>query len=1057
MSRACWSIIGVLIVFLNSCGIDKPEGVLQAENSLPDEIDFNLHVKPILSDKCFFCHGPDLANQEAGLRLDTQEGAYSKLVDTGNQAIVPGKVAKSELVHRIISEDEEVQMPPPESNLTLTDREKAVLIRWIEEGAEYKKHWAFIEPEKTEPPQTKYTAQANNEIDHFIFRKLEQNELEPQPEADRETLIRRVSFDLTGLPPTLKEIDAFLADKSDAAYEKVVDRLLASPHYGERMATDWMDVSRYADTHGYSVARYRPMWPWRGWVIEAFNDNVPYDQFVTWQLAGDLLPNPTREQRLATGFNRNHAQNMEGGIVNEEFRVEYVADRTNTLGAAFLGLTLECARCHDHKYDPISQKEYFQMFSFFNNVDEAGQISWDDAMPVPTMLLTDEEQDSVLQSLDQQIEVKKEEIESLLAENTAPKKNTTDQWLSTGLVAHFDFDKPIQDQFANRVNPQQQAKVTLADAHNNPPTLTATLEDGKFGQGLLTNGDDPLTLGTIGGFDRAQPFTVGSWFKVPEKLKTGTFFHKGQGSIIYNFRGYYLSLKDDKLEILMAHTWPYNCIIKRATSGVPKDEWFHLALTYDGSSQADGLGVYVNGKAVDMMPEKDNLYKDIVLSTFETEPGLKFGAVWRGTGIRNSVIDDIKVYDRELAPAEVQALAGQRDELDEQQIVGVNQMHSSNYLALLNDLQALRTKKNELVESLPEVMVMEEQAEKRKTYILDRGSYDAPTEEVEPTAPQNILTFADSLPKNRLGLAKWMFSHENPITARVIVNRYWQAYFGRGIVASAADFGNQGDLPTHPELLDWLSVQFIESGWDVKAMQKLIVMSAAYRQSSQTTDLALEKDYDNALVSRGPSVRLTAEMLRDNALFTSGLLVKKIGGESVKPYQPEGLWKISGSTYVPDSGEKLYRRSLYTLWKRTVPPPTMNTLDAPTRSYCVVTRQKTNTPLQSLVMLNDPQFVEASRALAAKILTSYPEDHSTRLTNIYRTLTSRTPGEAELQLINEFFSKQQEDFNQHPEKITGWLNTGEFQTEANLNPPQFAAYAVVASMVMNSDAAIMKR
>jgi len=1057
--KTVWLALGVFLVLLG-CGVDKPVEVTQAEKSLPDNVDFNLHVKPILSDKCYFCHGPDLANQKAGLRLDTPEGAFAALEESGNTAIVPGKAHRSELVHRILSEDKEEQMPPPESNVNLTAHEKAVLIRWIEEGAEYKKHWAFIPPESLEIPEVAHQGRIVNEIDNFIFRTLERNHLEPQAEADKETLIRRATFDLTGLPPSLEEIDAFLADTSEDAYEKVVDRLLTSPHYGEKMATDWMDASRYADTHGYSVDRYRPMWPWRDWVIKSFNENKPFNQFVTWQLAGDLMPEPTKEQILATAFNRNHAQNMEGGIVNEEYRIEYVADRTNTLGKSLMAMTLECSRCHDHKFDPISQKEYFQMFGFFNNVDEAGQISWDNATPVPTLLLTDEKQDSIIQFLDEKIAQKEDEISAIATGQSESvefnQKVNIKRYLNDGLVAHFGFEKTVSNQFVNVANPRQKAKIVLAQPRKNPEALEPTIEQGKFGKALLSNGDDPLSLGSIGAFDRAQPFTIGLWMKVPTALENGTIFHKGQGKILYNFRGYYLSIKDNKLEALMAHTWPYNNISVLSATEIPKDEWFHLALTYDGSSQAQGLKVYLNGEAVEMKVEKDNLYKDILLSSLAEEPGLSFGALWRGTGTKNTLIDEIKVYDRELFPAEITAWTGS-EELDDQAKHTLATIHTTpGYWQKKQELQQLRTQQNALVESVPEIMVMDEMVEPRTTHLLERGAYDAPGEEVTAGTPESILPFPDSLPRNRLGLAKWLFSEDNPLTARVMVNRYWQSYFGRGIVSSAADFGNQGELPTHPKLLDWLAVRFVESGWDIKAMQKMIVMSATYRQSSKTPKELLEKDYDNKLLSRGPSARLTAEMLRDNALHASGLLVDKIGGESVKPYQPEGLWKISGARYVPDTGEKLYRRSLYTLWKRTVPPPSMNTFDAPTRSYCEVTRQKTSTPLQSLVLLNDPQFVEASRALAAKIVTT-EEAHKARLTKIYRSLTAKHPSDKELQVLDTFYNKQRADFQKVPEKIEGWLETGEFVVEPSINKQELAAYAVVASTVMNADATVMKR
>ena len=504
----------------------------------------------------------------------------------------------------------------------------------------------------------------------------------------------------------------------------------------------------------------------------------------------------------------------------------------------------------------------------------------------------------------------------------------------------------------------------------------------------------------------------------------------------------------------MAHTWPYNNIVKVSDEDIPKDKWIHLTMTYDGSSKAKGLQVYMNGEKVTMEIEKDNLYKDILFPHLNKDPGLRFGARWRGIGIKGAAIDEIQVYHRKLLAAEVAALANRGYELKEQDKLALWQARLTEKDQ--RELQKLRARQNMIIENIPEIMIMDELAEKRKTYLLERGAYDAPGEEVNHGTPESILPFPDSLSQNRLGLAQWLFSSENPLTARVIVNRYWQSYFGTGLVKSAADFGNQGDLPSHPELLDWLALQFTESGWDVKAIQKKIVMSATYRQSSMASEALIEKDYDNKLISRGPSARLTAEMLRDNALFASGIMEKKIGGESVKPYQPPGLWAIGGGRYEQDKGEKLYRRSLYTLWKRTVPPPSMNTFDAPTRSYCVVTRQKTSTPLQSLVLLNDPQFVEACRALASKVQLEKTR-HSERLSEIFRLLTSKKPSVQELEVLENFYAKQFSDFKAQPEKMTGWLQTGEFVADERLNREELATYAVLASMVMNSDAAVTKR
>lgn len=1040
----------IAILLMQSCQVEMPDEVEKAYNKLDSDIDFNFDVKPILSDKCFACHGPDLTNNKGDLRLDIAEVAYKPITTTGNRAIVPSNPSKSALVDRILSHDEEFMMPPTESNLKLNAEEKAILVKWIEKGAEYKKHWAFIVPEKIAPP--KVSSETITEIDNFIFKTLEDHKLSPKKEADKETLIRRVSFDLTGLPPTIDEIDDFINDNSTQAYEKVVERLMASPRYGEKMAEDWMDLARFADTHGYSVDRYRPMWPWRDWVIEAFNINMPYNQFVTWQLAGDLLPNATKEQILATGFNRNHPQNMEGGIVNEEFRVEYVADRTNTFGTAFLALSLECARCHDHKYDPISQKEYFELSSFFNQIDEAGQISWDNAMPVPTMLLTDDKQDSIINYLNASISAKENGLEQINA--TSDKDINLATQLNHGLQAYFDFENAVNRKFANRRNASAFAKVTEVQPWNEN-IQEPELVNGKFGKAIKLNGDDPLTFGDIGVFSRAEPFSINYWVKIPEELESGTMMHKGQGAIIYNFRGYHLALRDNKMEAMLAHTVPYNAIIKISEIEIPKNEWLNITMTYTGNSKASGLKVFLNGEEVNMITEKDKLYKDIIFPEMNKQPGLRFGARWRGIGTKDTEYDEIRIYNRTLTSGEIKKLfrpgyLPTNDELDEIKLAS-----DPNYQQELKKLIAIRKEQNALIESIPEIMVMDEVEEKRKTYLLERGAYDAHGEEVSEGTIDAIMEFSDEYPKNRLGLTQWLFSDKNPITARVVVNRIWQSFFGTGLVSSTADFGNQGKLPSHPELMDWLSADFIENGWDLKRLQKQIVMSAAYRQSSISSTELKEIDYDNTLISRGPSSRLSAEMMRDNALASSGLLVNKIGGESVKPYQPDGLWRINGSSYQQDKGEKLYRRSMYTYWKRTVPPPTMNTFDAPTRSYCVVKRQKTSTPLQSLALLNDPQFVEASRVIAQESLQKTAEIDD-QINYIYRSFTSKKPKADELKLLKDFYLKQLEDFSRNVEAATGWLAIGESAVLAN-NKTELAALTVTASMILNSDAAMMKR
>jgi len=1044
----------LLVLTLAHCKeVDKPISVLEAEELLPERLDFNLHVKPILSDKCYACHGPDKANQKAGLRLDNFEGATAELPENPtHKAITPKNLKKSMVFHRIISEDAEVVMPPPESNLSLTDYEKAVIIKWIEEGAVYQPHWAFMKPEIPSAPVNAETW-VNNEIDQFVVKRLNENQLTPNQLADKTTLLRRVSLDLTGLNPSIEEIDAFINDNSENAYEKAVDRLLESPAYGEQMALTWMDISRFADTHGYSVDRYRDMSPWRDWVIKAFNENMPFDQFIKWQLAGDMLPNPTKEQILATGFNRNHQQNMEGGIVNEEFRVEYAADRTNTLGTALLGLTVECARCHDHKYDPITQKNYYELFSFFNNVDEAGQISWDDMMPVPTLLLPDSAVEAQLAFIEKNITEKNNKLKE--EQNIARldfnqwknnfDQNKIDTYLQKGLIGYFPFEQKNEKGFTNKVDAKE--KITCIDFE---------YVDGYKGKGFKSNGDDQLRTEETGVFSRAEPFSISLWINIPEELENGVIFHKGEGAIIYDFKGYHLALRDNKLEILMAHNWPYNAISKISYDTIPKAQWTHLAFTYDGLGKSDGLKLFLDGEEILMQTEKDNLYKDILFPKLKKEPALTFGARWRGTGTKDAVFDEIKVYNRTLSSAEI-SLLSEKNQVDEEKLfdfylLNINQKHRTLRKEVIQDFASY----NKLNEPVQEVMVMQDMKTPRQAYILERGVYNAHGDPVFPNTPEAILPFPEDLPKNRLGLADWLTNKNNPLTARVFVNRLWQKFFGKGLVTTSNDFGNQGKLPSHPALLDWLATSFIQNNWDIKAIQKTIVMSATYKQSAFANKDLQEKDPENILLARGPANRLTAEMLRDNVLKASGLLVEKIGGKSVKPYQPPGLWEVNGVTYQQDTGKHVYRRSLYTFWKRSVPPPTMNIFDAPSRSYCTVERQKTNTPLQALAMLNDPQFNEAAKVLGEKI-SNHEKGIKAGIDEAFIKLTGRNAAQQEIEILEELYTSQLDKFNSNVEKASGWLSVGNATLDAANKKETVAAAAVVVSAIINSDAYITKR
>lgn len=1064
-------LLAITGLLLHSCSPDLPEDVAIAYNDLPHQLDYNLHVKPILSDKCFACHGPDPGKRKAELRLDIPEVAFASLPESpGKVAIDPGNVTGSELFHRILSSDPEYMMPDPESHLELSSKEKAILIKWIEEGAVYKPHWAFVKPQLPDVPKVRNESRVVNPVDNFILRRLEQEKLQPSEQAQKELLLRRVSLDLTGLPPTLREIDDFVKDSSPDAYEKQVDRLLASPHYGEKMAVDWLDLARFADSHGYTVDRLRDMSPYRDWVIKSFNDNFPYDKFIQWQLAGDLMPDPSTEMIIATAFNRNHQQNMEGGIVEEEFQTEYVVDRTNTFGDAFLGLSLGCARCHDHKFDPVSQKNYYELFSFFNNVKEAGQISWNDAMPTPTLQLPTERQEKILQFIKTNIAEQEKKIAQLNKDGMADfdkwlrsnayKRLSNEKIPRSGLIAQYSFDDGT---LKNLVNPRQVGVMKQQSGKEKP-----VFEKKDGGKALIFNGDIWLDLNDVGIFRKSEPFTIGIWVNIPEELNEGVIFHKSIAERLYNFRGYHLYLKGDRLELNMAHTAPSNALTVITKQAVRRDQWIQLTATYDGSSRASGLKLYMDGRSMPVEIVMDQLSKDILFRS-KTEPGLQVGAWDRGFGLKGSKADDIVVYDRVLTPFEVEILAKRvtwfrhteknTDQLSDTALNELKQYYFSavhpGIRKLRNDLKQMRTALADSAESVKEIMVMQEMAEPKKSFILKRGNYDQLGEEVFPNTPASILPFPESLPRDRYGLAQWLAHEDHPLTARVAVNRFWQNFFGTGLVKTTEDFGNQGELPSHPELLDWLAVKFMESGWNVKALNKLIVMSATYRQDSRATPEMREKDPENRFLARGPAFRMPAEMIRDNALAASGLMNTKIGGKSVKPYQPEGLWQINNANYVADTGAAVYRRSLYVLAKRSVPNPTLATFDATSRSYCVVRRQTTNTPLQALVTLNDPTFIEAARALGAQMAKA--SDSRTAIRDTFKKLTGRTPSEKEVDLLVDLQKSQLKKFNAHPGKARGWLNTGQYIVESNSDTLLVAANAVVVSTILNADATLTKR
>jgi hypothetical protein len=1065
--------IAILIMSNTIYQVHKlPDDVTAAYNKLPKTIDYNIHVKPILSDKCFSCHGPDKAKQEAGLRLDISANSYAALPENPSKvAIKPGNLEKSELYHRILSNDPTYVMPTPKSHLTLSAYEKAVLIKWIENGAEYKPHWAFVKPKSIEQLKQSNPNEQKLSIDYFIKKKLVEENLSFSKQANKEHLLRRLSFDIIGLPPSIAELDNYLSDDGPDAYEKQVNRLLASPHYGERMAVTWLDLARFADSHGYTVDRVRDMSPYRDWVINAYNNNMKYDEFIFHQLAGDLMPNPSKDMLIATAFNRNHQQNMEGGIVEEEFQAEYVMDRVNTMGDAILGMSFGCARCHDHKFDPITQKNYYELYSFFSNVREAGQISWNDDLPTPTLMLPTKERQEVVDYINSLINNEEQKI----ASSTTLTTNTFNQWLAKeeykvitntfpialGLQGYYTFEDSIR-------NSVDQSEGVMKRDNANSGDLPNFIQY-QNGKALSLDGDVYLDLTPIGRFRRSEAFTIGLKVFIPEDLKEGVILHKSHTERLYNFKGFNLYLRDNKLELMMAHTAPSNAITKITSQNIRKNQWQHLTITYDGSSKADGFKLYIDGKEPAMTTVVDQLYKDIIFFKNEGNLGLQIGAWSRGLGLKGGKVDDVFIYNRVITSLEIKSFANQFDfkrlhqklvsELNTDEKSFLQEIYSTaidtNILKLKSNIQSFRTQLADTMENIPEIMIMQEMATPKKNHILLRGQYDAPGEEVFPNTPSAILSYDNSLPKNRLGLAKWLTDKDNPLTARIAVNRMWQTYFGVGLVKTSEDFGNQGELPSHPELLDWLANEFIDSGWNVRHIMKLIAMSETYRQDSKVSLTMREKDPENRFLARGPATRLSAEMMRDNVLSASGLINTSIGGKSIKPYQPDGIWEVNNAKYIGDSSEAIYKRSLYILTKRSVPNPTLSTFDAPSRSYCVVRRQQTNTPLQALVTLNDPTYIEACKVIGQ---TMTKEDNiSKAIINTYRKLTGIKPSDKEVNLLTNLHEQSYQNFKAKPDLIKGWLNTGLYKLNDTIEQPLIAAYAIVASTILNSDASITKR
>lgn len=1037
-----WLLLGLL-----ACLAPRTEAAGKA-----DRVDFNFQIRPLLSDRCFRCHGPDEKGRKGNLRLDTVEGAHKPLGKDGrSMAFAPRELQRSEAWRRILTSDSDDKMPPPASRLTLSDEEVALIRRWIEQGAEYQSTWwSFAPVRAVKLPASRRGDRSTHPIDRLVQDRLVRSGLKGTAEASRETLIRRVALGLTGLPPALNDVDTFLSDSKPGAYERMVDRYLGSSHYGEQMAREWMDLARYADTYGYQADVERDLSPWRDWVVRAFNGNLPYRDFLIWQLAGDLMPGATRDQVLASAFNRMHRQTNEGGSIEEEFRAEYVADRVNTFGTAILGLSLECARCHDHKYDPITQKDYYRFAAFFNSIDESGLYShFTRATPTPTLLLWEGDQEQRHTELLGRIRDAEQALARARKEADARSAGQTS--VVPPPVASFDFEG-IQ---GNRSASAQGTNV-FAELQDGPELVPGR----NGGKAMRFSGDNAAVIRGAGVFSRTSPFSFSLWIQPAEIQPRAVVFHMSRSWTDSGSRGYELVLDAGRPTFALVHFWPGNAIAIRGRDALPTNAWSHLVLTYDGSSRAEGLRIFLNGAPLATEVVRDHLTKDILHKAEwgDGEVGgvpLTLAGRFRDSGFKGGAIDDLQVYDVDLAPWEASLLAGIQFKA-----AGFARYHEDAACRIAAaKLKELRAEEDRMVTPVREIMVMQEMASPRETHVLRRGNYAMPGELVERTTPASLPPLPGKRPADRLALAEWLTDRKHPLTARVEVNRVWRMHFGRGLVATAEDFGSQGRPPSHPELLEWLAGWFMEHGWDLKALHRLILTSATFRQSSGASAEALARDPENVWFARGPRFRLAAEEVRDSALAISGLLCRDIGGPSVKPYQPAGLWEESGTgkSYQQDHGDKLYRRSLYTFWRRTAPPPTMLTFDATSREVCTAKRETTATPLQALVLLNDPQFIEAARVLATRLLKDSSLDLDDRIRHAFRLATGRVPVASEVDILRRLHAEQLAGFKSSPAEAAKFLAIGESPQDEALPVEELAATTVLIAAVLNHDEFVMKR
>ncbi|MEZ5429862.1 MAG: DUF1553 domain-containing protein [Verrucomicrobiales bacterium] len=1014
-----------------------------------ESVDFNNEVRPILSEFCFPCHGPDKETRKADLRLDRIDTAVRE-THSGVQPIVPGHPEKSDLIRRLSSRDPEEKMPPPKTGKNLTLSQFETLRRWIADGAVPDTHWSFKPVGSVAVPRPlSGVSQPVNPIDAFVQARLAGRGLRLSPAADPATLLRRVSFDLTGLPPTPAELDRFFSDSAPDAYERAVDRLLSSPHYGERMAVDWLDAARYADTNGYFGDKTREIWPWRDWVIRAFNHNLPFDVFTIEQIAGDLLPGATTEQRIATGFNRNHMVTNESGVIDEEYRVEYVADRVETTGAVWLGLTVGCARCHDHKYDPLSQRDYYRLFACFNNVVETGLVR--EESPPPVLAVPDAAAERALEALKSELADAEAGFDRALRPHrealTRWEKHLTDQPPlppDRSLLSRFGFE------------PMEETARSVGTAED---------VDGIVGRAARFDGMQHFELPADTPLQADRAWTIGWWMR-PDGALSGIL---GKVEPEGRRRGFEVYWQKGRLHVHLIQEWGIKAVELVLVEPVTGGQWLQVAIRHDGSGKASGLTLFINGQPAAVEVRRDTLDGPIT----NAEP-LRIGRRDDGLGYYG-LLDEWRIHGRALGDEEIHrwwwdqqsrailtAGPAKRDATQQALLLAafLEERGDDTLKQLHLALGETRKAVERMRAKLPRTLVMQERDVPRSTRVLSRGQYDQPGETVKPGVPTFLPALMPGDPPNRLGLARWLVSETQPLTPRVAVNRLWLQCFGEGLVKTVEDFGLQGEAPSHPALLNWLARRFVDSGWDVKALLRLIVTSDTYRQSSVPSPDLLADDPENRLLGRGPRFRLPAEMIRDQALAASGLLSRRPGGPGVMPYQPPGLWTDvtydGEERYSADRDDGLWRRSLYTFWKRQLPPPAMQTFDSPTREKCTLRRARTNTPLQALVLLNDDTYLEAGRALAALVLEE-PGDDEQRLRAAFRRVLSRFPTEPELGILRTLLQRQRGGFRADPGSARDLVAVGASPIGRGLDPVDLAAWSLTLHTLFTLDEAITRR